>query len=1624
MIKKLIAFLSISFLFAFNHSLKPLPTTGHYQFTIEVPPVVALELEHFENGNIKPLTVFLDQPIKDGQLSIVASEKIPLIMAVEDFRKLKTEIHQAGRFRGADLTKVLFYPVIWENNRAYFVSSGKAVINGISQKRSGKTQRNDPAFASILGKNSALVSPQIPSQSKSTALRVGNGKAKIFTEYKGIHRITGRDLLDSDISIGDIVPRSIKLYFKGAELPIYVFGEGDNRFDESDYIEFYAELPLFDLEDDNGNPIPSDQYLNPFTRYSVYWLDWGQGDIGLRMVDESGEIRTSNSNEIERNDYYLQTDHYEKNNQFSALEVGGTDTLSYYRDHYFYDLGVGRGEKKAYSFNLTGVVEIGGLFVFPKVTTQLTGITTVEGVNHDVEIFLNDRSIIASNSNWKKQESKRFTYSDGQLNYYYLEGENNLEISVRDNGYSDRVSLNWFEISYFRHYVADNNQISFEAEPRPASFTPAPGKKYLEYEITGFESPDITIYKLGLSNIINFIKSRDIDADGRVTYRVKFQDELNSLGDKYIAIGGNERLSPAEIMVETTPELSLLDPSNSADYLFITHSKFLSYAQQYADYHSSKNGFKTMVVDVDDIYDAFKWGIKSPLAIKRFIKHAYSEWDQNNKLRYVLFIGDANSSYALSTFENTTDFVPTFLFQTYERGASASDFEYALLDGVDESGEPDNFGDIFVGRIPVKTNEDLINYLDKVIEYESDETKTGDWTSRMLFISGNDANTFESGDRERPVFRTQNNRIILHQADAGFMPLRLNTIKDTDLAIDPNFGGTQQLSNYINSDGISYINFFGHGGSGIWADVSLMGHNDIRNLFNKGRYPIVTSMTCYTGQYESEASPGLMESLVLAKDKGAIATFGSTGLGFVQNDFAIMWYLLPSLVRNKLSIGEATNATKAFYFSNLGEYFYDNYSNMALQYFTLRKSMIHQYNLIGDPAIRLNQPEETIDAELVHDLFVTDVFDLQLKINDEQWASSGGYYHIMDERKNILKTSSFAIGTELDSIDIPFGETFAGDWGFLYVYLNNGTTDGIASLPFAVNSSVIDSIAYDPEDLEPNSTIQITWYFNSNTDVTGGTFSYKYATIPLLEIRDNVFQLQSEIQPLNQDQFIVYSLNLQLEDGRNQTIFGNNFLIQNEKADIFTYERNAEIIGGENLLFQYRVGNLGINPADSLFIIALLEADTIHGLDSTTLDSRSEKILSIPYNGSIEGNSNLLTLYADYTNRIVEFSEANNFYSTQVNFSRFYLHPDIGTTYDRQQEVTVNIDDIVEIVAHSGAINATSTILYKSEPTINIDESVFQVVPMKNGDLSVALTIENDASTIQDSIFYKVYWNESYLQKNNIDIDSVSVGFYDEQFNQWYNSADFRVDADGRFFYGKHDKLATLALLIAKDQVSPEIEVAIDGYRISESSQTNNNYFVSKSPKISIVIHDQQGINISSDKLKLILNGETFAQSDYLFESSISNTRKIGLAIYPELNAGQNHELVVQSEDLNGNKIESSYVFRVDTEFTLDLFGVFPNPFDQALYDKCYVQFRVTQFVRNSDFRAALYSLGGKKIRDFTHQDLNNDGQSIQQMQELVWDGKDNDFQDVAIGVYFLKISAVGEDGNKAEEIAKIALIR
>ena len=120
---------------------------------------------------------------------------------------------------------------------------------------------------------------------------------------------------------------------------------------------------------------------------------------------------------------------------------------------------------------------------------------------------------------------------------------------------------------------------------------------------------------------------------------------------------------------------------------------------------------------------------------------------------------------------------------------------------------------------------------------------------------------------------------------------KINTIRDEDSTrFDPNFGGTTDLINYWD-DGLAYINFFGHGGGGIWADVQLFNTNDIDRLNNGYKLPFISSMTCFTGAFESKSFSSISDKLITIENKGAIGVYASSGLGWLHNDFAVGWSL-------------------------------------------------------------------------------------------------------------------------------------------------------------------------------------------------------------------------------------------------------------------------------------------------------------------------------------------------------------------------------------------------------------------------------------------------------------------------------------------------------------------------------------------------------------------------------------------------------------------------------------------------------------------------------------------------------------------------------------------------------------
>jgi len=65
---------------------------------------------------------------------------------------------------------------------------------------------------------------------------------KLGVATDGIYRLFKSDLEDYGINVGIIDPRNFRFFLKGDEMPIYVFGEGDGSFDDTDFIEFYGTI--------------------------------------------------------------------------------------------------------------------------------------------------------------------------------------------------------------------------------------------------------------------------------------------------------------------------------------------------------------------------------------------------------------------------------------------------------------------------------------------------------------------------------------------------------------------------------------------------------------------------------------------------------------------------------------------------------------------------------------------------------------------------------------------------------------------------------------------------------------------------------------------------------------------------------------------------------------------------------------------------------------------------------------------------------------------------------------------------------------------------------------------------------------------------------------------------------------------------------------------------------------------------------------------------------------------------------------------------------------------------------------------------------------------------------------
>ena len=64
---------------------------------------------------------------------------------------------------------------------------------------------------------------------------------KMFICKDGIYRINKSDFTNAGISTSSFDPRTVKVYYKGNQIPIYFFGENDGTFDDTDWFDFFGQ---------------------------------------------------------------------------------------------------------------------------------------------------------------------------------------------------------------------------------------------------------------------------------------------------------------------------------------------------------------------------------------------------------------------------------------------------------------------------------------------------------------------------------------------------------------------------------------------------------------------------------------------------------------------------------------------------------------------------------------------------------------------------------------------------------------------------------------------------------------------------------------------------------------------------------------------------------------------------------------------------------------------------------------------------------------------------------------------------------------------------------------------------------------------------------------------------------------------------------------------------------------------------------------------------------------------------------------------------------------------------------------------------------------------------------------
>lgn len=739
--------------------------------------------------------------------------------------------------------------------------------------------------ATLLNPEAAAWSAAPPSPS-GLSQAAADPALKVVVNEPGLYALSYQALQQAGLPVDSVDPRTFQLFhqFPRQEAAIRVEGEADGRFDPGDRILFYTEAEF-----------------SRFVDTYVYFLQFGQAS-GRRMAYAEANPASLPPGTAWRTATF-------ETNQYYDPHYPGRDG-----DYWYWD-DLSRADKTAadYSFSLEAPLTAGP---DATLTIWLRGYTDPwTSPNHRALITLN--GVQVGDHTWSGTGAVEVQLPVAAA--ILREGSNQLGLSLPglDGVTIEGMWLDAFALTYPTQSRGGSAQLAFWGEA---------GSK--AYALSGWSTPDVSLYEITDPDSPRYLGGYTIASDWLT------MGDVDTGPNRYLAVLNSQIKTPLSIGWAT----ALTDPPNGADYIIITHPDFSGAIAPLAA-HRVAGGLRVATVETPAIYDTFGDGRLDPAAIKNFLQHAYTTWSAPAPT-YVLLVGDGTYDFKDYSGYHPQTFLPPYLAHVDPWwGETAADNRFVTLSG------DDRLPDMLIGRLPVNTAAETDTVVDKIIRYETDPP-AGFWDVRQLFVADNPDS---AGD-----FHADANRAYQQ------IPQPLNghrfyyspaSASSSYIYTDPERLRADFLNQF--NFGAGLVTFYGHSSWTQWAVEGLFRYhweqdpalNDLMSLSNSYRLPVMLEMTCFTASFHRPESQTIDESLLRLPGGGAVAVWGSSGLGVSTGHAALQSGFYQAVFEpGGSSLGAATLAGK-----------------MKLYSTGFHQDLLDTFLLLGDPALPITFEDTPTD---------------------------------------------------------------------------------------------------------------------------------------------------------------------------------------------------------------------------------------------------------------------------------------------------------------------------------------------------------------------------------------------------------------------------------------------------------------------------------------------------------------------------------------------------------------------------------------------------------------------------------------------------------------------------------------